>query len=148
MHFQQTNFPFTNETISYGTVSAASSASDFDYISPGLYSSEGFTGEVPYMGWSFFTVACSELALTVTVHVNVSLGAVSLYERAAQSGFVALPSRGHHDYFVHDDDADGLDVTSLRERLERAGLDVDGSREMLVERWKQQLERSSCVVKG
>ena len=37
------------------------------------------------------------------------------------------------------EDADNLDVTSLRERLEKANIDVDGSREMLVERWKEHL---------
>jgi len=35
------------------------------------------------------------------------------------------------------DDVDDLDVTSLRERLQRINLDVDGSREMLVQRWKE-----------
>jgi hypothetical protein len=34
------------------------------------------------------------------------------------------------------DDADDFDVTSLRERLQNVNLDVDGSREILVERWK------------
>ena len=33
-------------------------------------------------------------------------------------------------------DADGLDVTSLRERLQKYHLDVDGSKEMLLQRWK------------
>ena len=33
-------------------------------------------------------------------------------------------------------DADGLDVTSLRERLQKYQLDVDGSKEMLLQRWK------------
>lgn len=37
------------------------------------------------------------------------------------------------------EDADNLNVTSLRERLQKADLDVDGSREMLVERWKEHL---------
>jgi len=37
------------------------------------------------------------------------------------------------------EDADNLDVTSLRERLEKANLEIDGSREMLVERWKEHL---------
>ena len=37
------------------------------------------------------------------------------------------------------DDVDDFDVTSLRERLEKANLDVDGSRQMLVERWKTYL---------
>mmetsp|Transcript_38756 Transcript_38756/g.44654 ORF Transcript_38756/g.44654 Transcript_38756/m.44654 type:complete len:123 (-) Transcript_38756:120-488(-) len=35
------------------------------------------------------------------------------------------------------DDVDELDVTSLRERLQMVNLDVDGSREMLVQRWKE-----------
>jgi len=39
------------------------------------------------------------------------------------------------------DDADGFDVTSLRERLQRFDLDVDGSRTMLVARWKNYLLR-------
>jgi hypothetical protein len=34
------------------------------------------------------------------------------------------------------DDADEFDVTSLRERLQKVGLDVDGSREYLLELWK------------
>ena len=37
------------------------------------------------------------------------------------------------------EDADNLGVTSLRERLQNASLDVDGSREMLVKRWKEHL---------
>lgn len=41
------------------------------------------------------------------------------------------------------EDVDGLDVVSLRERLCIAELDVDGSREMLVDRWKQQLAFAS-----
>ena len=36
-------------------------------------------------------------------------------------------------------DADGFDVTSLRERLEAYDLDLDGSREMLLHRWKNYL---------
>merc|ERR1712238_280348 len=39
------------------------------------------------------------------------------------------------------EDFDDLDVTSLRERLQQeTDLDVDGSRSMLVERWKDYLE--------
>jgi hypothetical protein len=34
------------------------------------------------------------------------------------------------------EDVDSLDVTSLRERLQKSNLDYDGSREMLVKRWK------------
>jgi hypothetical protein len=34
------------------------------------------------------------------------------------------------------DDVDSLDITSLRERLQKSNLDYDGSREMLVKRWK------------
>jgi hypothetical protein len=34
------------------------------------------------------------------------------------------------------EDVDNLDVSSLRERLEHSNLDYDGSREMLVKRWK------------
>ena len=34
-------------------------------------------------------------------------------------------------------DADTFDVTSLRERLEKYNLDLDGSRAMLLQRWKQ-----------
>jgi hypothetical protein len=34
------------------------------------------------------------------------------------------------------DDVDTFDVTSLRERLQKVGLDVDGSREYLLELWK------------
>ena len=34
-------------------------------------------------------------------------------------------------------DADNFDVTSLRERLEKYNLDLDGSRAMLLQRWKQ-----------
>ncbi|OEU08646.1 hypothetical protein FRACYDRAFT_249542 [Fragilariopsis cylindrus CCMP1102] len=37
------------------------------------------------------------------------------------------------------EDVDDFDVTSLRERLEKANLDVDGSRQILVERWKTYL---------
>jgi len=37
------------------------------------------------------------------------------------------------------DDVDDFDVTSLRERLEKVNLDVDGSRQILVERWKNYL---------
>ena len=37
------------------------------------------------------------------------------------------------------DNVDDFDVTSLRERLEIANLDVDGSRQILVERWKHYL---------
>mmetsp|Transcript_53107 Transcript_53107/g.57637 ORF Transcript_53107/g.57637 Transcript_53107/m.57637 type:complete len:458 (-) Transcript_53107:317-1690(-) len=37
------------------------------------------------------------------------------------------------------EEADGFDVTSLRERLEQVDLDVDGSREILVDRWKNYL---------
>ena len=37
------------------------------------------------------------------------------------------------------DDVDDFDVTSLRERLQKVDLDVDGSREMLVDRWKNYL---------
>jgi hypothetical protein len=36
-------------------------------------------------------------------------------------------------------DADEFDVTSLRERLQKVGLDVDGSREYLLELWKNYL---------
>ena len=36
-------------------------------------------------------------------------------------------------------DADDLDVTSLRERLQKVDLDLDGSREILVERWREYL---------
>ena len=43
-----------------------------------------------------------------------------------------------------DDEADRLDVTALREELQRAGLEVDGSRGVLVNRWKTL--RSSPVV--
>ena len=35
------------------------------------------------------------------------------------------------------DEADEYDVTSLRERLEKYDLDLDGSREILVQRWQQ-----------
>ena len=41
------------------------------------------------------------------------------------------------------EDVDGLDVVSLRERLCIAELDVDGSREMRVDRWKQHLAFAS-----
>jgi hypothetical protein len=37
------------------------------------------------------------------------------------------------------DNVDDFDVTSLRERLEKANLDVDGSRKILVERWRHYL---------
>ncbi|OEU18029.1 hypothetical protein FRACYDRAFT_238463 [Fragilariopsis cylindrus CCMP1102] len=37
------------------------------------------------------------------------------------------------------EDADEFDVTSLRERLQKVGLDVDGSREYLLELWKNYL---------
>ena len=39
------------------------------------------------------------------------------------------------------DDVDDFDVTSLRERLQQQNvdLDLDGSREILVERWKNYL---------
>ena len=37
------------------------------------------------------------------------------------------------------ENVDDFDVTSLRERLEKANLDVDGSRQILVERWKTYL---------
>merc|ERR1712194_652456 len=37
------------------------------------------------------------------------------------------------------EEVDDLNVTSLRERLQQAKLDVDGSRSMLVERWKDYL---------
>jgi len=37
------------------------------------------------------------------------------------------------------EDINGFDVTSLRERLQKVNLDVDGSREILVERWKEYL---------
>ena len=37
---------------------------------------------------------------------------------------------------TNDANVDSLNVTCLRERLEVAGLDVDGSREMLVNRLK------------
>ena len=36
-------------------------------------------------------------------------------------------------------DADEYDVRSLRERLEAYELDLDGSREMLLQRWKEYL---------
>ncbi|OEU14911.1 hypothetical protein FRACYDRAFT_188278 [Fragilariopsis cylindrus CCMP1102] len=36
-------------------------------------------------------------------------------------------------------DADDLDVTSLRQRLQKVDLDLDGSREILVERWREYL---------
>jgi len=39
------------------------------------------------------------------------------------------------------DDADEYDVTSLRERLEKYGLDMDGSQEILLQRWKDHKER-------
>jgi hypothetical protein len=45
------------------------------------------------------------------------------------------------------DDVDGFDVTSLRERLQKADhLDMDGSREILVERWKNYLRSSSTTT--
>ena len=37
------------------------------------------------------------------------------------------------------ENTDELDVTSLRERLQQINLDVDGSREILLERWKEYL---------
>jgi len=40
-------------------------------------------------------------------------------------------------------DADGFDVVSLRERLEKYNLDVDGSKEILLKRWKDHLLHSS-----
>jgi hypothetical protein len=43
------------------------------------------------------------------------------------------------------DDVDNFDVTSLRERLQMYDLDVDGSREILVERWKNYLRSSSTT---
>jgi len=41
------------------------------------------------------------------------------------------------------EDADEFDVTSLRERLQRVELDVDGSRVMIVERWKNYLRTNN-----
>ncbi|OEU07252.1 hypothetical protein FRACYDRAFT_251325 [Fragilariopsis cylindrus CCMP1102] len=43
------------------------------------------------------------------------------------------------------EDTDDFDVTSLRERLEKANLDVDGSRQILVERWKTYLRPGNEV---
>ena len=42
------------------------------------------------------------------------------------------------------DDVDDFDVTSLRERLEKANIDVDGSRQILVERWKRYLRHTDA----
>ena len=41
------------------------------------------------------------------------------------------------------EEADDFDVTSLRERLQQAKLDMDGSQSMLVERWKNYLLRAT-----
>jgi hypothetical protein len=41
------------------------------------------------------------------------------------------------------EDADDLDVTSLRERLQNVDLDADGSREILVERWREYLRTTN-----
>ena len=59
--------------------------------------------------------------------------------------------RKRYSYVVDDgdgtsDDADNFDITSLRERLQMVDLDVDGSREMLLERWKNHLHSSSTTT--
>jgi hypothetical protein len=41
------------------------------------------------------------------------------------------------------EDTDNFDVTSLRERLQKVGLNVDGSKEYLVELWKNYLLANS-----
>jgi len=40
-------------------------------------------------------------------------------------------------------DVDSFDITSLRERLQQFDLEVDGSRVMLVERWRTHLRTST-----
>ena len=45
-------------------------------------------------------------------------------------------------------DADGFDVSSLRERLEKYDLDVDGSQEILLKRWKDHLLSHISSVDG
>ena len=45
-----------------------------------------------------------------------------------------------------EENIDEYDVTSLRERLEQFDLDVDGSREMLVNRWEEYLLRTSITA--
>merc|ERR1712194_60536 len=62
-------------------------------------------------------------------------------------------SSGRHKYssVVEDDngtidDVDGFDVTSLRERLQTYDLDVDGSRDMLIDRWKMYLRANNNKV--
>lgn len=46
------------------------------------------------------------------------------------------------------DDVNDFDVTSLRERLQQqnVNIDVDGSREILVERWKDYLRSRSSTA--
>ncbi|OEU18051.1 hypothetical protein FRACYDRAFT_268855 [Fragilariopsis cylindrus CCMP1102] len=63
----------------------------------------------------------------------------------------ATSSRKQYSSVVDDgngtiDDVDDFDVTSLRERLQQQNvdLDLDGSREILVERWKNYLR--SCTT--
>ena len=56
----------------------------------------------------------------------------------------ATSGRKHYSSFINDgtgtmNDADAYDVRSLRERLEAYELDLDGSREMLLQRWKEYL---------
>ena len=64
----------------------------------------------------------------------------------------ATTKRKEYSSIVVDDDGninetpkntDGLDVTSLRERLQQVDLDMDGSREILVDRWKKYLLRAT-----
>jgi hypothetical protein len=45
--------------------------------------------------------------------------------------------------YTNSDDVDDFDVTSLRERLQMVDLDMDGSREILVEQCKNHLRSSS-----
>mmetsp|Transcript_26032 Transcript_26032/g.38478 ORF Transcript_26032/g.38478 Transcript_26032/m.38478 type:complete len:409 (-) Transcript_26032:150-1376(-) len=44
--------------------------------------------------------------------------------------------KSYSSFIESDEQVEDIDVTSLRERLEGSNLDVDGSREVLVERWK------------
>jgi hypothetical protein len=78
------------------------------FLEPGVNSNAGFSSRVNYMGWQFFSIKATPMALAVLVRVNVTQGALTMYQRAGHKMEATLPSRGVHDNFIRDDDGDGF----------------------------------------
>ena len=69
----------------------------------------------------------TKLLTELLVYTNISSSGRKIYSSVTGDGDGTLA------------DADEYDVTSLRERLEKYGLDMDGSQEILLQRWKDHL---------